>query len=369
MKKIKFKSLDAFRGLAALVIVMYHSVFFSDRVANPIVQNGGVFVDFFFILSGFVMAYSYQDKIRKSISFREFFLYRFGRLYPLHFFVLLLWIPYIGVKTYAYQHGLGATDPLELNNLSTLSLHLFLMQGLGFMDTSLSWNYPSWSISTEFYTYMVFFLITSILSFRKTLFFVVLICLTFILLYFTYAPEIESYSAISFIRCLGGFFAGVLVYNIYKITQHLDIRHVLGATLLEFFLLSSTLYLVAHINDHYIYEFLTILSFMSVIYFFALQNAGFVSQILELRPFQTIGKLSYSIYMVHALILLLAMNTFEYIFKFKVISIETQAHALVFEGAFLVNAVLIIVVVVVSWFTYYKIELPWQEKFRNYANK
>lgn len=370
VKKVKFKSLDAFRGLAALVIVMYHSAFYADTNVSQIVQNGGVFVDFFFILSGFVMAYSYQDKIGKSISFRKFFLLRVGRLYPLHIFVLLLWIPYIGAKVYVYQHGMGATDPLEINNFSTLTSNLFLMQGLGIDGAPMmAWNFPSWSISTEFYTYLVFFIVSVLFSFRKRSIYNIFIPLsTILLLYFTYDPNIGEYSALSFVRCLGGFFGGVVVYNIYKKVKF-NIENVAYATFLEIIVLSSTLYLV-QLDYDYTLRYLTIFAFMVVIYLFSIQNIGAVSRILEMKLPQLIGKLSYSIYMMHALIMVVAFNVFQYIFKFETSSIDTiSTNALIFDWANVVNFLLIVLVVLSSWFTYKWIEIPWQKRFREYANK
>ena len=173
---MKFQSLDGFRGIAAVMVVLYHSRFHAEPSAVALVKNSYLFVDFFFILSGFIMTHAYWDRIGKTVSFKRFFILRVGRLYPLHLFMLLAWLPYIGAKAYVYSQGIGGTDPLILNNASTFIANLFLAQSLGFYDLAslFSWNFPSWSISAEFYTYLVFFASALIILARKKILKVVL---------------------------------------------------------------------------------------------------------------------------------------------------------------------------------------------------
>src|SRR5688500_10583763 len=153
----RFQSLEAFRGLAAIMVVLYHSRFYAENSYVAFVRHSDIFVDFFFVLSGFVMAYSYMDKIGHNISFRKFILLRFGRLYPLHLFTLFLWLPYIAVKLILFEKGIGDTDPSESNNIYTFISNIFLFHAIdGYQP--LSWNFPSWTISAEFFTYIFFFL-------------------------------------------------------------------------------------------------------------------------------------------------------------------------------------------------------------------
>ena len=103
---------------------------------------------------------------------------------------------------------------------------------------------------------------------------------------------------------------------------------------------------------------------------FSIQSIGGVSRILEMKLPQLVEKLSYSIYMMHALINLMAFNIFQYIFKFKTSSIGTYTtNALIFDWANMVNVVLIVLVIVSSLFIHKWIEIPWQERFRKYANE
>ena len=86
MQTSRFHVLDAWRGIAALLVALErlhaHGVFYS----LPFVRNSYLFVDFFFVLSGFVIAHAYADKITDARSALTFALRRFGRLWPLHIF-------------------------------------------------------------------------------------------------------------------------------------------------------------------------------------------------------------------------------------------------------------------------------------------
>jgi peptidoglycan/LPS O-acetylase OafA/YrhL len=88
MKQPHLHSIDTLRGLGALVVVLYHS---GKMFAAPtLAAHGYLMVDFFFVLSGFVMTYSYEGRIKGGETFRDFAFSRFARLYPLYLFTLIL---------------------------------------------------------------------------------------------------------------------------------------------------------------------------------------------------------------------------------------------------------------------------------------
>lgn len=142
---MKFLSLDAFRGLAAIMVVLFHSRFYSSPEPLPFVANSYLFVDFFFILSGFIMAHAYQHRLGDSVGWKRFVVLRLGRLYPLHLFMLFRWLPYILFKWFVYQQEAVGTDPFIVNNFSTFLAHLFLVQSLGVFEQAqqFSWNFPA----------------------------------------------------------------------------------------------------------------------------------------------------------------------------------------------------------------------------------
>ena len=82
--KPHYELLDGLRGVAALVVMWYHV--FEGFATSPIDQgfnHGYLAVDFFFILSGFVIGYAYDDRWKRSLTTREFFKRRLIRLHPM----------------------------------------------------------------------------------------------------------------------------------------------------------------------------------------------------------------------------------------------------------------------------------------------
>ena len=82
--KPHYELLDGLRGVAALVVMWYHV--FEGFATSPIDQgfnHGYLAVDFFFILSGFVIGYAYDDRWKKTLTTREFFKRRLIRLHPM----------------------------------------------------------------------------------------------------------------------------------------------------------------------------------------------------------------------------------------------------------------------------------------------
>src|SRR5436190_15498959 len=90
----RYEALDGLRGVCAVMVVLFHGAFNSHLHDLLLIQRGWLFVDFFFVLSGFIIADVYGEKIRQGVDFIQFVALRLGRLYPLHLFVLSLYIAY-----------------------------------------------------------------------------------------------------------------------------------------------------------------------------------------------------------------------------------------------------------------------------------
>ena len=81
--KPRYEILDGLRGVAALIVVAFHLFeTYSGGQAFQILNHGYLAVDFFFVLSGFVIGYAYDDRWNR-MTIRDFFKRRLIRLHPM----------------------------------------------------------------------------------------------------------------------------------------------------------------------------------------------------------------------------------------------------------------------------------------------
>ena len=86
---MRFRALDGFRGLCALVVCLFHFPVYSHLMAPAFfLPNAQMLLDFFFVMSGFIIAASYGDKLKRWKDVETFAIRRFARLWPLHAAVL-----------------------------------------------------------------------------------------------------------------------------------------------------------------------------------------------------------------------------------------------------------------------------------------
>lgn len=157
--KIKLNQLTGLRYFAALLVFASHTSWNnSHEFFMRFFQQGYVGVSFFFILSGFVLSYSYKEKIKnQSLEFKKYALLRLARLTPLH---LLTALPFI---FYAFFTDQNYTIIKTIFNLS------YLQSWIPISSFYFSLNAPSWSLSNEMFFYLCFFPL-AMFSFRRVVF-------------------------------------------------------------------------------------------------------------------------------------------------------------------------------------------------------
>ena len=154
------------RGIAAWFVVLYHVRPGLSASASPefigLLGKGYLAVDFFFMLSGFVLWLNYADKLRAAgLSAAPGFLARrIARIWPLHLVVLAG-----AVALALVLQASGRQDPGSYP-WAELPLHILLLQNWGFTST-LSWNDPAWSISCEWAAYLLFPLLALAINWRR----------------------------------------------------------------------------------------------------------------------------------------------------------------------------------------------------------
>ena len=129
--------LDAFRGIAAFIIVFYHLTIVY-RLNGPFAR-GYLFVDLFFLLSGFVLAVSTEKKLNSGIGAFEFTRARFIRLWPL---------VAVGAGVAVLRaFSIGMADPLTL--IWWLALDLLMIPSLAGVGPFYRYNGPQWTLFYE----------------------------------------------------------------------------------------------------------------------------------------------------------------------------------------------------------------------------
>ena len=161
----ELRALTGVRGIAAWWVVLYH---LRLQVAAPvwaerIMARGYLAVDFFFLLSGFVIWLSYADRLRATgwRAVPPFLFRRVARIWPLHLTMLG-----VAVVLALALIATGHPDPARFR-FSALPVHILLLQNWGFTD-SLLWNDPAWSISCELFAYLLFPLLAMRIDWRRT---------------------------------------------------------------------------------------------------------------------------------------------------------------------------------------------------------
>ncbi|MFD1332332.1 acyltransferase family protein, partial [Methylopila musalis] len=145
--------LTAARGFAALMVVIFHIDAYAQGVIAsrlPLDVLGLAAVDFFFVLSGFVLAHVYEGPWRKgTYDHVRFLIRRFARIWPLHLAGLLA----VAAIVFAGR-AVGLTPPWTPTASSFLA-HLTMLHATG-ITPELAWNQPSWSVGAEWTAYLTF---------------------------------------------------------------------------------------------------------------------------------------------------------------------------------------------------------------------
>lgn len=134
--------LDLLRGLAAIAVIVLHV---GDIVFVPLMPGGYLAVDFFFVLSGYVIARAYDRRLSTTMRFGPFLGLRLIRLYPL--FLVGAGLGLVKMLAQSHLHARFALDGGQLV-LATVSNFLMLPYLLPYPHV-FPLNAPAWSLSFE----------------------------------------------------------------------------------------------------------------------------------------------------------------------------------------------------------------------------
>ena len=312
--------LTPLRGIAALlVIAMHYSMFVTVLVPpeiTPLVDKLYLMVDLFFVLSGFIMYHVYGGYFVEGFSIKKlmrFMRARFARIYPLHLITLFFMI---ALGLLAYFGGTYEGITAVFYDFTAIPSQLLLTQAMGTHHEA-TFNTPSWSISVEWWAYVLFPFVLLLLARTKLWsrwFLGICIIAGYLAIMYHFQPEfwVERWRQMqipdsmpypthiidvitggsAFLRCMCGFVWGMLVYELFtKDWAKSFLKN--GITLISIW---GLLFLLWHFR---------LLPDYGAVFFFGMMilaaayNRDTVGKWLNNRFWRYMGDISYSIYMVH----------------------------------------------------------------------
>ncbi|MBU2888292.1 acyltransferase family protein [Celeribacter halophilus] len=348
-------SLTGLRGFAAVFVVLYHAnqsaIAHIDGHYDDMIFHGRLFVDVFFVLSGFVMSYVYlrsPPEIRK-FKWKRFFLARFARVYPLHIATALA--SFAGILALQY---VSEQPPKELTFHEFLR-EITLTQAMPVIGNDQIWNSPSWSVSVEFWTYVFVFptliILQRIFSVRQTTVILYILLPLLILYLYSLDENIDRARGLpAFLRAVVGFYAGWVIWRLcvkYEHVRFSGLWVVIQAVLI--------LYVTQMFSGQHTDPWFILLLFPTFIFSVVVSRSA-VTRLMETRLIYFLGVISYSLYLTHPLIL-------------KVIQLFSQRIEGLQGNVPLTLAAALIIGIPIASFSYYFFEVPARNYLKKIGNK
>lgn len=284
MDRKNLQGITIFRFVAAFYVFIFHlNLRFPVEFPNILtkfISNGAAGMTFFFVLSGFVMAWSSKSGLRK-----HYFKARFFRIYPAYFLMGVISLPLI--------------LDIQLYKIPP-SIILFVSGMQSFIPSSFNfWNFGgSWSVSTELFFYMVFPFLYPVIKKYPVSSLTLSYVISSLIVPFAYIIGGDSafpYYYVSPIHRLPEFVAGVSIGVLYsngRLTfDSVMIKLTLSITSILLLLFVSTFHNSGYMNCN----FSTVLATMILILVMANTN---VKNGLLTSPLIYLGKISYSFYLM-----------------------------------------------------------------------
>ena len=323
-------NLTPLRGIAAILTVIFHADLFMGGALVPakysmMLTKMYLMVDFFFILSGFIMCYVYSSYFAEKVSvkaFKKFSVARFARVYPLHLVTLV----YI-ILMFAVSKRSGVPENMIMqaeNNGYSILTNLFLLHSMNFHNW-FTWVHASWSISTEWWAYMVFpFLVKPFnrmgnigkVAVGMLCFLGYFLIAYYVTPYVTYPkifgwPSETSRTSINvayqfgYLRCLCGFILGMTMYYAYQMEW--------GKKVLSNGYVMALLGLGVFLSMHFYVTDLLPVAFFPFILLSGAYGSSAINRFFAARPLQKLGDWSFSIYLVHQPLIITILNIVLYL--------------------------------------------------------
>jgi peptidoglycan/LPS O-acetylase OafA/YrhL len=361
----RYQALDGLRGIAAIAVVLFHVNWSNHVTETHLIRQAYLFVDLFFILSGFVLSRAYGERIGTLRQATGFLTLRFFRIYPLHFAVLLVFVLYELAKLPAVKFGLTLHPFGDFMPAWSLVPNLLLVESLVFSGPP-TWNVPSWSISCEAVAYVVFAAAAYAGALKGRNIAVWVLAATVLYAIVLYEKG-SLYALLDFglFRCFAGFCIGIAVSKIPDAALA-RIPNVIydGAVVLLVAAMVAVLSFADGLAD------VLAIPVFALLMFFLQADRGLSASVLTSTPVAFLGRISYSIYMVHWLLLVLAAAALKHVVG------EAALYRGEFPAIYRIDPIsgdvgvvlMLILVVSIASITYRIVEAPWRSFGRALAS-
>jgi peptidoglycan/LPS O-acetylase OafA/YrhL len=354
----RFHNLDAMRGICAVLVALFHTGWVSHARQLPIVANGWLFVDYFFILSGFVISYKYMGRTATAWDLRDFLVRRLFRLFPVHLVALVL---FVGLLLLGDRlRGTSVLSDMLAHQSRDIIAATFLMHGLGVSQPTM--NAPSWSISAELWTYVVFAL-TGLFFLRRQAWAMIVmgVAAGLALLLFNAPKGLFTAFEYGFPRCLAGFAIGVSICAF--------LPHSRWATLPSCYAYAGyaalgalTMVVLSVSMQDSMTNIAALPLFAGIVAIGVMDRNSKVKTVMESRPLVRLGELSYSTYMLHAVVLaIVSAGVTRFSPDLKLFGAEPTGHETMIWRGDLVNFVYVFLILAVADVTHRFVEVPWRD--------
>lgn len=277
----RFVALDSLRGVAALGVVARHFAGVGLTPVWPIAASGYLFVDFFFVISGFVIAASYGERLAQGFSRTRFTVLRLGRVYPMHLAMVLVGV----VAAFATRVPVFAGNHDGWHLLRAL----FLLDGYATGQGNFFVG-QSWSISVELLLYAIAAVLAG--KGRRGMILAAALALSAAVSLLA-GFEVAVWSS-NVQRGLFGFALGAVTFAAYRRRVGAGWPHATtsaAALILALLFVASAQWLGT-------FAWLAALPFALVVLAFA-PDRGWPARMLAAAPTRALGRWSYSIYLTH----------------------------------------------------------------------
>jgi len=312
-KKLKIEQLTGLRSFAALLVFLSHSSWDGTTLyLAKIFESGYVGVSFFFLLSGFVLSYSYKERVlNHSLSYLKYSLLRLARLSPLH---LLTAFPFV----------LYALYESDLNFFKLLLNIFYLQSWIPNSSYYFSFNGSSWSLSNEMFFYICFFPLVFI---RTKNLFKIFVLLLLVIISSAFWVDHFFFEKILFGEAslahwlfyifpgfrLLEFITGMLLFKLWEARFRLPSWLIFPAYLL----LLVSMYFAPNVSESFRFS-LFFLPFITLFFYTHLSGSGVFVRFYSSRIMVLLGNASFAFYLIHQpLIVLFKQILVRYRYEFS----------------------------------------------------